>query len=492
MTAHALLDAAVLQPIHGDFHTAQVLIDAARVGILDLDRASSGDPVSDLGNFAAHLEYAAIDGTLSPAVRDLAVDAFITGYEQTAGLSARKRIHAHIAAGLLRLGSRPFRTRASEWADRMSALLDRIDLQIAAHRRSPSRHTVTRCDQVPGPLDVVGDLKLGLAPEALDPTSVAHHFARLARWRSTRALTVSAIRVVRHKPCRRCLIEYDIEVADAAGVTDRVTVIGKVKAKGADRHTFELTRKLWQRLEVDANSRIRVPEPIGIVPEWKMWLQAKVPGTTAGCLLGGRYAPLLGRRAAEVVHEIQRANLLPMRSHTSGDELRILRERLSQVAVDRPSWKRRLETLADNCGALLDSLEEVGPGAVHRDFHPGQLIVHGDRVHVLDLDLYATGDPGLDVGNFLAHVTEWSLRELGDPDRLRACAGALMDRFLELTPAVDRRRLEVYRLVSLARHVHISTRFADRQASTTRILEYCEDQVGRSLTENVVSSPRAD
>jgi hypothetical protein len=42
----------------------------------------------------------------------------------------------------------------------------------------------------------------------------------------------------------------------------------------------------------------------------------------------------------------------------------------------------------------------------------------------------------------------------------------MMDRFLELEPGVDRQRLEVYRLVSLARHVSISTRVPDRQSFT--------------------------
>ena len=54
-------------------------------------------------------------------------------------------------------------------------------------------------------------------------------------------------------------------------------------------------------------------------------------------------------------------------------------------------------------------------------------------MQLLALDLYTAADPALDVGNCLAHVTEWSLRSLGEPGALAACGRAMTDRFRELT-----------------------------------------------------------
>jgi aminoglycoside phosphotransferase (APT) family kinase protein len=463
------------QPIHGDFYAAQILVGADRVGILDLDRVDSGDPVSDLGNFVAHLEYATIDGHLSPEAKDIAADALISGYEQAARVSVRDRIPLHVAAGLLRLVARPFRARATEWDDRMATILDRVDRQTSQHPVSPSRHADVR-GSIDGSFDAVSDREIGLNVDALDCTLAARHFAQLPRWHDSKALQVSAVRLIRHKPGRHCLIEYDVKVETANGVSDRFTVIGKVKRKGADRHTFELSRALRLR-GFDDGSRISVPEPIGVLPEWKMWVQRKVEGIVATHLLDRDGAQAVGRRAAEVIHKLQRAGVAPVKSHTADDELRVLRERLAEVAGERLDWAPRLETLFEGCRALLASVPHLAPCAVHRDFHPGQLIIDGDRVHLLDLDLYARGDPALDAGNFLAHITEYSLRAFGDPDRLGACELAMVERLLELEPSRDRRRLQAYRLVSLARHVYISTRFPDRQAFTQRILEYCEEQL---------------
>ena len=477
-TARTVDARAPVQLIHGDFHAGQVLVGADRVGILDLDRSSAGDPVSDVGNFVAHLEYAAIEGGLPATARDIAADDFLTGYEEATRASVRDRIRPHVAAGLLRLAPRPFRTRAPEWADRMSAILDRVEVQIQDRQGVGPSPPPTEQDVVFDPFDTTRDRELGLAPDALEGASVARHLASLPMWRTTEALHVSAIRVVRHKPGRRCLIEYDVEVRSAHGDPERLTIIGKVNRKRADRHTLELTRAFRARgFDACGPGAISVPEPIGVLPDWKMWLQRKVTGTSADLLLGECDPEVLGRRAAEVVHALQGAKVTPRRSHTADDELGILRDRLSHVAVKRPLWRSRLDALVDRCGALLAALPSVESCGVHRDFHPGQLMMDGDGVHLLDLDLYAAGDPALDVGNFLAHIAEYSLRAFGDPRRLATCEAAMVHRFLELTPTLDRRRLDVYRLVSLTRHVHLSTRFPDRKAFTPRILQYCEEHL---------------
>jgi aminoglycoside phosphotransferase (APT) family kinase protein len=487
-TAAALAEPARVQPIHGDFYGGQVLAGPGPIGILDLDRVCAGDPAADAGNFVAHLEYAAVDGALTAAARDLAAGVFLEAYQEAGGVLTRRRVRAQIAAGLLQLAPRPFRTRAADWAARMSVILDRVEVLLSA-----TAATATRVAYVPRaappPHDVLADEAMGLSPEALDPAAAARRLARLPPWRSARRLAVSAIRVVRHKPGRRCLVEYDLELEGVSGTPARMTAVGKVRAKGADRRTFELTHACWLRGLHDGG--VPVPEPLGVVAEWKMWLQAKVDGVTVDALLGQPEAAAVGRGAAEVVSAIQRFGPTPARTHTAEDELRILRARLGEVALRRPEWTARLDALAAACTALLRSLRPAAPRPAHRDFHPGQLIVSGGAggfegptggarasapVHVIDLDLYAAGDPALDAGNFLAHLTEWGLRHPDAPGAA-GCERAMIDRFLELEAGVDRQRLQAYRLVSLARHVFISTRIPDRQPFTGRILECCESEL---------------
>jgi aminoglycoside phosphotransferase (APT) family kinase protein len=84
------------------------------------------------------------------------------------------------------------------------------------------------------------------------------------------------------------------------------------------------------------------------------------------------------------------------------------------AAILRPEWADRLERLAAACGALAASLSMCEAGTIHRDFYPDQVLVDGDRLYLLDLDLYCLGDPALDIGNFCAHLVEQALRTQGN------------------------------------------------------------------------------
>jgi thiamine kinase-like enzyme len=67
---------------------------------------------------------------------------------------------------------------------------------------------------------------------------------------------------------------------------------------------------------------------------------------------------------------------------------------------------------------------------IHRDFYPDQILVDRDRLWLVDLDLCCQGDPALDIGNFIAHITEQSLRQTGDPSAMEQEA-ALREAFIQ-------------------------------------------------------------
>src|SRR5439155_8520258 len=114
---------------------------------------------------------------------------------------------------------------------------------------------------------------------------------------------------------------------------------------------------------------------------------------------------------------------------------------------------------------------------IHRDFYADQVIVDGERLFLLDFDLYCEGDPALDIGNFLGHITEQSLRILGDAGALADRERAMEERFVELTgtaPAAVR----AYATLTLVRHVYLSTLSPDRRLFTQSLIELCEERLG--------------
>ncbi len=115
--------------------------------------------------------------------------------------------------------------------------------------------------------------------------------------------------------------------------------------------------------------------------------------------------------------------------------------------------------------------------SIHRDFYADQVLVDQSRLYLIDWDLYCEGDPALDIGNFLGHVTEWSLRTLGDPQALLDRQQAMEERFVQLTGEAVRPALAAYAILTLVRHIHISSQFSDRKAFTEPLLQVCEERL---------------
>jgi len=315
---------------------------------------------------------------------------------------------------------------------------------------------------------------------ALDREEVKRQFKhRLPRLAGENGFVrVRGVRVVRHKPGRRCLLEYDLRVERPGDQRRRVRLLGKVRAGRFGNADYELSDALWRRgFSASSADGISVPEPIGTIPAFRMWLQRKVAGRPAADLLAGPDGVVLAQRIAEAAHKIHECGIWPHREHTARDELRILADCLDDVVAANPSLERRVKRLLVACERIGGRLPFSRRRPIHRDFYADQVIVDGDRLHVVDFDLFCVGDPALDVGNFLGHVSEQALRLHGDPGALAHVEHALEERFCELAGEQVRTVVRAYAGLTLARHVYLSTVLDDRQALTERLLALCEERV---------------
>lgn len=308
---------------------------------------------------------------------------------------------------------------------------------------------------------------------ALDLMQAQAAFARANS--SEGEIAIRSIHLLRHKPGRRAVIEYCLQANDG-GLR---TLVGKARAKGLDQKSCDITNKLSAEFDNVAQTVIRIPRPVAVVPEFNMWLQEKVLGELATKILitdaGLRLAP----RLAEAAHRIHSSAVVPSRTHTVSDELRILTERLEAVAAANAVLRTRLENMLCHCHALADSVADAKLLPIHRDFHPGQVLVDGSRLWLLDFDLFSLGDPAVDVGNFIAHMTELSLRHFGNEHQLLPVERAIEDAYVALTSEEIRARIRIYALLTLARHIYISTQFDERRPFTEAILAVCERRLAQ-------------
>jgi len=473
------------------------------VAFLDLDRAVCSDSAADLGLFIAHLERDALRGNISTSQVESLGNSLLEGYGFGVGLDIPSRIELYTAAGLLQLAPDPFRHREPNWPERTEATLDRVEGILNSvlknhHKQSNTglTYTAKKWDRALGvpvidPFGVENDQKMPFLTKAINPIEVQHQFERhLPRLTGEKCqLLLSAISVRRYKPERRCLIEYEIELKRPNASTEAFTLLGKARARDTDKSTYHHLESLWNTgFRSDSKDGISVPEPIGIIPEFQMWLQREVPGTLATRLLQESGGVAITGRIAEAIHKLHQAGIPSHRRHTIGDELRILHERLSIVAQMKPQWANRLERILDACDRLGLSIPEPKFRGIHRDFYSDHVIVDGLRLYLLDFDLYCEGDPGLDIGNLLGHLTEQSLRSSGDPNALVDREEAIEERFIELSGEETRKAVRVYTLLTLVRHIYLSTQFPERRQFTEKILELCEQRLS-TLEHTIAGKP---
>lgn len=199
-----------------------------------------------------------------------------------------------------------------------------------------------------------------------------------------------------------------------------------------------------------------------------------MPGINLETLLRPEALPLM-MRVAEAAHKLHRSTAPLQRSHTAYDELEILQRQLSAVVSAQPGYAARLERVLAACKVLVESLPDVPPVTLHRDFYPEQLLLDGERLYLLDLCAY--GDPALDIGNFVAHLREYALRVLGDAAALSPLESTLTEHYCTLA-GVSPQRINTYATLSLARHIAISQRLPERRQLTGTLLALSEARLG--------------
>ena len=466
---------------HGDFHLGQLIVSPRGLRGCDFDNASWGDQTADLANGVAHLILDSIVGKLDSTRAEQAEDQIQEALLQQ-DATVKPSFRFHLACGLARLGSTPFRTLQPDWVNQTEQLLKRgLQTLNSIFPRSENR-------SVPSPLgrSTLGRSTLdaailddppfeSLAP-ALDCQVAQQTFQErlpeLAPWLINR--NIVAANTIRHKPGRRCLIHYRLSsTTDAA---DGPGLLAKVHWRRADQQAFDLQNQLYRNHGFDesASDGVQVPRALGLLPEWKMWLQSFVPGKTAQEWMEQGSLAEVAPRIGYALAKLHSCRFQPERTHTVEEELGILRSRLTWAQKIRPQYADRLATVLWACERLAQRVSLTG-APIHRDFYQDQILFDDSKTFLVDLDLVSWGHPVLDLANFVAHLIEFSVRRHGCADAFAPEAAMIVDTYRQYHPASST-DLAGLKTISLARHLAICLTHDDRQSSFLSLLAEVEHQ----------------
>jgi hypothetical protein len=254
-----------------------------------------------------------------------------------------------------------------------------------------------------------------LAPESA--RSVLGEISRITDWRVREVL---AAEVVKDRAERRRTLRYRL-VAERGGEAREVTWYAKQYRGSKGERVWRVLR----HLQAQSSRNFTIAEPIAYLPKPKLLIMEALEGPTLASALGGTLANALGAEALERPEQIHtmlertggalaavHGVPLPsdgwsLKAHGPREEIGVLEDARGRASASGPrrEWQTRF---LQACSVVESELtyEETGRSGslLHRDFHPGQIVLRQDAIGVLDWDEAAVGEPELDLGNLEAHL----------------------------------------------------------------------------------------
>ncbi|OIQ25858.1 phosphotransferase [uncultured Vibrio sp.] len=453
-----------LSRIHGDFYSKQVLSTNQGVQFIDFDDVCVWYPAYDLGLFIAHLERDALADIITHNWAKQITQSLLEGYLQL-NPYCEKEVQLFTTIGLLQLAHHPFRNANPDWPTLIQNIVSRCEDHLQQYldgSSSPSRQSQTASDkfsdyQLLNPNYMTAPLIDMLAPKLVEG-EVAH---------------LESIQLLRRKEGKRSLLEYMFTVSQG-DIKSELSILGKVRLKGFDKRAWSINTQLYEAgFNEQSRDKIQVPEPIGYIESQCIWFQQKVAGETVFNSCCNEEGLALATKVAEALYKLHSSKINIDKHHTVERELSLLSGYLCKVMETHNEWKSDIEKLLERCKRLSKVLPESRACVIHRDFYQDQLIVHDDSLYILDLDLCSLGDPAVDIGNFIAHIQEQCLRDFGDLTMADDNLGELTRSYQALSGKPMIASIEIYILLSWARHIFISQRIDNRRSFTNTIIRYC-------------------
>ena len=247
----------------------------------------------------------------------------------------------------------------------------------------------------PAPAPVASDAKLPGLAIAADPAAMTARLERMLADRLPRRepLARVEVRVLKHSPGKRCVLEYVLETGSGA-VT---RLIGKLHRGERGLLAFERHVALWNAMR---GSALAMAEPIGWVGDLGLVLQSVVPGVRIDALTGEDERIAAARATADALLALHAARVSSLAPRSLADHL---------ARTCRPAPEALCAALPERTAAIERVLAAAsawrGPVAVaHGDLGLAQVFAGAEQAAFVDWDGLCLASPALDVANFIVSI----------------------------------------------------------------------------------------
>jgi aminoglycoside phosphotransferase (APT) family kinase protein len=194
-------------------------------------------------------------------------------------------------------------------------------------------------------------------------------------------------------------------------------------------------------------SLLAVPRPLGYDPEARFAVQQFVEGVPFPQLItlhDSRPYFILAGKALAGLHT--RAVPVGEIKGLSDHLIDLIHPHPLLLAEKIPSYRSRIDSILKALREWEDrSADHRADSPIHRDFHLRQLFYGESRVWLADWDLFARGDPALDLGNFIVYLTTHL------PERAAPSIDAFLEGYFSVQPDFLLKRVPLYRAFTFLR-----------------------------------------
>jgi hypothetical protein len=250
------------------------------------------------------------------------------------------------------------------------------------------------------------------------------------------------IEPVRYRAELGAVLRYRVCASDTGtGRRETRCVYVKVYRDDKGETTYPVLQALWGRAQAGEEG-FTVGRPLAYLSGLRALLQEEAPGSSLQeFLLQGHDPVSTMRNVAQALAAFNQDDLATPRRHSPEDEIHDVKRVGQFLQWACPHLRADVEAIT---GAIASGLEEVPPGPTHRDFKLDHVLLHGDRLALIDLDEFAEADPVLDPATLLAQLAGMRFRFTLTPDRSQRAARAFAEEYFAHVPGAWRRRLPLH------------------------------------------------
>jgi len=246
--------------------------------------------------------------------------------------------------------------------------------------------------------------------------------------------------------------------------SDRFVVQVRVCSRSGEERVYALKayaddfgEQVWAHAQLLAGRlppRLHGPSlPIRYLPQERVLVFDWVEGRILSKIVDGRKVELL-RHAAAVAADVHRVPIVPERLTTAQMLVDETRARCDNLRPGWPGTAAMVEPLLTELHSAVPHLDSTEPAPVHGDMAAGQFLWTGDRLVLLDWDMFGYADPAYDAGHFIAQLERRCVLDRTLPPEADRWPRCLREAYLAAMPGVSPRNVSFYCALTLVRKTY--------------------------------------